>query len=118
MPWIQEEAARLSPPEDQVAVATRDREERDRLLEARDRLGLAMTDGLLSREAALAKAAELDGELERLDATLSVVDLPAIDWSWDDESIRSVLSELWDEIRLDEEMMPVEAIWRAPEWRS
>lgn len=115
-PWIEAEAARLRTPE-RVTQSERNAAKRAELGGQRERMGWAVTDGLLDRTAAARRAAELDAELELLDHQEAIVQVPAIDWSWSAAELNQVLRALWEHIELDANMRPVEAVWRVPEWR-
>jgi DNA invertase Pin-like site-specific DNA recombinase len=116
--WCQGEAARLQVPHDRLELAA-DAEARRTAVEAqRERLGWAVTDGLLSREAAKAKATALDAELAGLEQRDELVEIPTIDWSWAPAEINAVLRALWHHVQLGPDMAPVSAEWKVPEWRS
>lgn len=117
MPWIRSEAGRLHTP-DQVAVVAADAAQREALLAQRERLGLAFTDGLLTREAAKAKADAIDAALSRLDDIEAVIDIPTIDWDWEPQALNAVLHALFESIELGPDMLPVRAVWRVPAWRA
>jgi DNA invertase Pin-like site-specific DNA recombinase len=115
--WAKGEAARLQTPE-RVQLAARNTDRRAELEGQRERLGWAVADGLLGREQAKERAAVIARELEQLDEQEALVDVPAVDWSWPAAELNAVLRALWEFVELDEQMRPVRAIWRVPEWRS
>jgi DNA invertase Pin-like site-specific DNA recombinase len=116
LPWIREEASRLVTP-DKVSLAASNEARRAELTEQRERLGWAVADGLLDRELAASRAAGIDGELAALEVAETIVTIPAIDWSWPAAAVNAVLRAVWDHVELDEQMRPVRATWRVPEWR-
>jgi DNA invertase Pin-like site-specific DNA recombinase len=119
LPWVRAEAARLHIPADQVEI--RERDERQRLdLEARRRRVLDnYEDGLLRDKAERdVKIGAIAEQLERLDSTDRIVDLPTIDWSWDAKAINAVLRAMWEYVQLDDDLQPVRAEWTVPEWRG
>lgn len=115
--WAQVEAARLEPPP-AVILADDDARRRAELEAARERLGWAVADGLLERDAARARSAAIDTELEQLDERAAAVAVPAIDWSWPATELNGVLRALWESIELDADLRPRRAVWRVPEWRT
>ena len=117
MPWIEAEAARLRTPESVLIGEAKD-EEREALLARRRRIADAAIDGLIGRDEAKAKAAEIDAEVAMLDTREAVATVPTIDWSWPAEALNEALRAVWDHVQLDEAMQPVEAVWRVPEWRD
>ena len=118
VPWIKDEAARLAPDVDAVQVGEQDAARRDALDVQRERLGWAVTDGLLTREQAKAKAAEIDAALAKLDDREEVIEIPEIDWNAPPAKVNAVLRALWEYVQLDAGMRPIDAVWRVPEWRS
>ena len=42
---------------------------------------------------------------------------PLVDWNAEPEALGDQLRRVFREVRLDENMMPVEAVWRHPSWR-
>jgi len=118
LPWAKAEAARLAPDLDAVQVGEQDAARRDALEAQRERLGWAATDGLLTREQAKAKAAEIDAALAKLDDREEVIEIPAIEWEAPPEKVNAILRALWEYVQLGPDMRPVEARWRVPEWRA
>ncbi len=113
--WARVEAARLQTP-DMVTLGEQNVAQRTDLKAKRERLGWAVADGLLDREQARDRAAQIDAQLDALEDR--VVAVPAIDWSWPPGEINNVLRALWQHIELDQQMQPVRAEWRVPEWRA
>ena len=124
LPWVMAEADRLRPPFDAVEVEQGRQAERD-ALEARRLVIADMYEGNgpkwrdeYRRRMAAVKADE--DTLETKEAATAVLAVPeVIDWrSWTAENINAVLRAMWDHVQLDEQMVPVNAAWRVPEWRS
>lgn len=117
MPWIRAEADCLAPDGDRVDVGTSDLDRRAALLERRERLGWAVTDGLMDRDAAKAEAERIDDELSRLDDR-AIVELPeSINWDGPPPKVNALLRAMWEHVELDTDLRPVRAEWRVPEWR-
>jgi len=117
LPWIKEEAARLAPNIDLVRIAEQNAARRDALEAQRERLGWAVTDGLLTRDQARAKAEAIDEELATLADREEVIEVPQVDWTWPPAELNAVLRSLFAYIELDRSMRPIRAEWRIPEWR-
>ncbi|MDP8905497.1 MAG: recombinase family protein [Chloroflexota bacterium] len=117
LPWVKAEAARFRVPVDRVEIEQRD-ENRRLELEAR-RNALLDLVGTFDRAEIERRAAKIDEEIARLDATQRLVDVPpAIDWTWPPKAINEVLRAFWDHVQLNDEMEPVHAEWLVPEWRA
>jgi hypothetical protein len=117
--WVKEEAARFRVPFDQVEIVQRDEGRRLELEARRQRVIDNYEDGLIDKAERDAKLLKLGDELANLDAADRILDVPpTIDWTWEPKAINSVLRALWDHVQLDQQMQPVEAEWRVPEWRS
>ncbi len=117
LPWVRAEAARLQTPS-AVEIEAQHETTRAALAARRQRVAEAFLDGLLDRASANEQTAAIDAELDSLGAARAVVAVPALDWSWEPETINEVLRALWSEVRLDTQLRPLEAVWRVPEWRS
>lgn len=115
--WAKAEAARLRTP-DAVEIAEQDTGRRAALEAQRERLGWAVTDGLLTREQAQQRAAVLDEQLDALDGRAEVVEIPGVTWDAPPRELNAVLRALWEYVELDATMQPVRAEWRVPEWRA
>lgn len=113
--WAKAEAARFRVPGDAIPGADHD-DERSALEAQRERLGWAVADGLLTRDAAKARAGEIDAQLGVLEAQAQAVQVPqVIDWEgWRQADVNAVLRTYWDYIELDRNMQPVRAEWRLP----
>lgn len=113
--WAKAEAARFRAPR-QIRLAERNAARRQELAAQRERLGWAVTDGLLDRDAAKARAQQIDGELERLDDSERAIVVKPIDWDRTPPgAVNDVLRTLWEYVELDEQMRPVRAAWRLPD---
>ncbi len=115
--WAKREAARLVTP-DSVTLGEQNVERRAELEAQRERLGWAVADGLLDRDQAHSRAAQIASELETLEDSERIVAVRAIDWSWPPEAVNDVLRAMFEYIELGADMMPIQAVWRVPEWRS
>jgi len=118
-PWLEEEAAKLKLP-DAVLVDGSDAEpgRGEELRTRRRRVLDNYEDGHIDRDERDRKLEAIDAELERMDVTERVLEVPALDWSQPPDITNTVLRALWDHIQLDEAMRPVSAEWHVPEWRS
>lgn len=108
---------------------------RTALVAKRERLGWAVTDGLLPREQARNQAAAIDAELEELtddEVWTGITESTRVDWSWEPIKLGDVLRKLFREVRLgvgttskttpgkragSTTLEVVEVVWRVPEWR-
>lgn len=116
--WVKAEAGHLRVPGDVVTLAAETEQRRQALHEQRERIGLAVVDGLLSRVAAKAKADAIDTELAELDLREQALDIPSeIPWSAPPAALNAVLRALFEYIELGADMRPIRAEWRVPEWR-
>lgn len=112
--WVKAEAARFRAPS-RISVG-RDHGTRLAALEAqRERLGWAVTDGLLTRDQAKEKAAAIAAEIEQLDDVEAAIEVRPIDWERTPASaVNAVLRTLWECVELDSDMRPLRAKWRQP----
>jgi hypothetical protein len=118
LPWAMSEAARLRLPTELAEVREHDEARRTELAAKRERWLEMYAEGILDKAARDRRLAEIDTALDALDASTTLVEIPAIDWSWEPKALNNVLTALWSHIQLDERMRPLEAIWRVPEWRD
>jgi hypothetical protein len=66
-----------------------------------------------------AEKKRIEGELAALDSEQSLADVAAaVNWEKPVEVINNTLRAMWSEVRLDENLMPMEAEWIVPEWRA
>ena len=119
LPWIKAEADRWRRPDSHLEIATANAERRVELDAQRERLGWAVVDGLLSREEAARKSADIAAEIAALADAEALEEIPeSIDWQDSPEALNGLLRALWEHVQLGEDMRPVEAVWRVPEWRA
>jgi DNA invertase Pin-like site-specific DNA recombinase len=119
--WAKAEAAHLRvPPE--VQLDTDNREAERAALEAkRVRIVDMFADGTIDKPERLRRLAEVDAALEAIDhqtRAASIVAVPELDWTWPPSVLNRVLAAIWDHVEVDEQMRPLEAVWRVPEWRQ
>lgn len=117
--WATVEAARLRTP-DRVKIRAEADAQRADLDARRGRVIDALEAGTITRTEAEPRLARIAAEAAALQAEDEVVEVPAIDWSWATEPLNRALQALWSEVRLEEldgRLVPVEAVWRVPEWR-
>ena len=117
MPWIRAEASRLRTPE-RVQMEAEDQSRREAIGARLARANELYIAGDIDRARFDAEKARGAEARAALDAAHLVADIPALDWTWPPAQINAVLRALWSEIRLDERMAPVEAVWTVPEWRA
>jgi len=115
--WIKAEAGRLQTPERVELVDDQDRK-RARLEDQKLAVGDALTVRAYTIEQAAAKVAEIDAAIEALELERRILDVPVIDWMWDPQDVNRVLRALWERVELGPDLMPIEALWRVPEWRE
>lgn len=118
LPWIRAEAGRLAPNVDAVQMGEETSRRRDELDAQRERLGWAVTDGLLTREQAAAKATAIAAETAKLQEREEIIGIPEINWDAPPEAVNGILRALWAHVELDAYMQPVRAVWRVSEWRG
>lgn len=117
--WVKQEAGRFRVPFDVVTLAAETEQRRQALQEQRERVGLARVEGLLTREAAKAKADAIDAELAELEVREQAIDLPGeIPWAAPTAQLNAFLRAIWEYVELDADMRPARAEWRVPEWRA
>ena len=57
-------------------------------------------------------------KLAKLDARQTIMDIPALDWSWSPRTVNRVLRALFERIDLDPQtFQPIRFEWTVPEWR-
>ena len=111
--WVKDEASRLRVPG--VVELSAPDARRDELEEDRRRAGVAYNARAMTDLDFAATIAKIDAELDRLELTELVVDVPsAIDWQWERGAVNGVLRTVWEHIELDRDMKPVRAEWRLP----
>ena len=120
LPALKAEAAHLRVPFDRVEIAAVDEDQRAAIAEKRERIIDLFVDGTIKtkvdRDRRLTK---LDDELDALEATRVLVDVPqAVDWSQPPAIVNAVLRALWARVELGPDLMPARFVWRRPEWRA
>lgn len=116
LPWVQQEAALLCPPDTIVTGEDDNESRRAELTGRRRRIIENYEDGLIERAERDTKLAAIDNELARY-AISAVQPVPDVDWSQPPDILNAILSAIWDHIQLDEMLRPVRAEWLVPEWR-
>lgn len=120
MEFAEGEAARLMIPDVEI-LADGLEAQRTALDEKRSRWIEQYGERLIDKKTRDARLGAVDRDMAALDAEASAVHLPAsIDWRAGIEhptELNSVLRVLWREIRLDNDMHPVDALWTNPAWR-
>jgi DNA invertase Pin-like site-specific DNA recombinase len=126
--WIKDEAARLRPTHrghDIEGVETGSDDlgsERASLDAQRDRLRTQHRLGVITDDELAAGWADIRAALDEIDARegTEAVELPrGIAWETDPpEAINGHLRALWRSVTLGPDLMPVEADWKVPRWRS
>jgi hypothetical protein len=119
LPWVKAEAARLQAPESVIEEVAGDETLRAGLTAKRERIVDSFMDGTITKADRDRRLAEVDDQLAGLAIRIEVVTLPTIDWeNWSPDAINGVLRAMWDHIEMDEQLDPVRAEWRVPEWRA
>jgi hypothetical protein len=122
MPWVQAEASRYChahTPADSTPDSTAD--STASIDGERSRTVVLYAKGYLRESELDACMADLDARRQRLDhqATLTALAPQRIDWEgWSPAAIGGVLRVLWVSVRLGPDFLPVDALWRVPEWRA
>lgn len=119
MAWVHDEAARLSIPFDVALSAEDAAAEVDAVDAKRQRVVESYLEGLISKPDRDARLAELDVQLDRIEARQQSQSIPpSVDWGWTPDRVNATLRALWDHVQLDEQLRPVSAEWHVPEWRA
>jgi DNA invertase Pin-like site-specific DNA recombinase len=119
MDWMEDEADRLVVPGNLVALEGTEAREAalvEQLARARH---LFVTGEYTEPIEYEAEKVRINVALEALrgESTMAAV-AEAIDWTWPAETVNRVLRSMWREVRLGADLLPIEAIWRVPEWRA
>ncbi len=115
--WVREEAGRLRTP-DRLTVEAEADAERERHEARRARLLDQYEAGDIDRDRYRQRLDAITVALGRLDAQLTVVDVPAIDWDAPTEDINAVLRSIFRYVQLDRNLIPLRAEWTVPQWRA
>lgn len=89
-----------------------DEDRRAALEDQRRAVGDALTVRAYTVQEAAAKIATIEAELEALDDAASILEVPAMDWTWPAGDIRKVLIALAEAIDLDDAFRPARVAWR------
>ena len=119
--WAKGEAEHLRVPADVVEVREHAGERRAELDARRVRILDMYENGHIDAAERDRRLTLLYEALEAIDAeaaAATLVDVPAIDWTWPPDRLNRVLGALWEQIDVDESMRPVRAEWTVPEWRA
>jgi DNA invertase Pin-like site-specific DNA recombinase len=117
-PFIVAEAALLVTPPDVEAASDAADGQVHALLERRQRVVDNYEDGVIDKASRDAKLTAIAGEIERLSAVTRTARVPSLDFSWPASHVNAVLRSIWEYVQLDENLLPVRAEWRVPEWRA
>jgi DNA invertase Pin-like site-specific DNA recombinase len=121
LPALKAEAERLAIPFGSLATDGEAAESRRAALEGkRDRVIDTFVEGLIDKEARDRRLRPIDEQLAALASTRAARDVvpSAIDWSWSPEHLNKVLRSLWERVEVGPDLMPVNFVWRVPEWRQ
>lgn len=118
LPWLQAEAALLTPPDPVVQMAESTREQQNALRDRLARLGRAYVDGAIPEGEYEAEREALLTSLEKLDAQGRAVTLEPINWAGPPALVNQVLRAVWSRIVMGPDQRPVAVDWLHPEWRS
>lgn len=119
LPWVQAEADLFDP--GNYIEAEGAESQRAAIIDRRERaleLYLAK-DPMMSRERYQAEQDRAEAELEALDTRGALREIPtAVDWDSDPAKLNAWLRSIFVAIDLDENLHPVRAEWRVPEYRA
>jgi hypothetical protein len=117
LPWVKEEAGRLRTP-DRLTVEVEADAERERHEAQRLRLVDQYELGHIDQDRYLQHFDAITVALGRLDAQVSVVDVPDLDWDAPTEDINEILRSIFQYVQLDRNLKPLRAEWTVPQWRA
>jgi DNA invertase Pin-like site-specific DNA recombinase len=119
LPWVEAEAARYREPDDErVDRAATDAERAD-LIARRERIGIALIDGLIERGEAIRQARVIDDLLAALPANAAPPKLRQVNPKlWEAKEYNDLLRSLFRGIDLGHDLTPVRAEWRDAAWRE
>jgi DNA invertase Pin-like site-specific DNA recombinase len=117
--WMIAEADRLEVPFEEVALEGTEAREAalgDQLARAKH----LFVVGDLTTEQYDAEKSRITKALDDIRGEASVAAIPeAVDWdNWPAERVNRALRGIWREVRLDANLLAIEAEWRVPEWRA
>lgn len=99
---------------DRVEVEGKADAKRAELDARRARMIDALEAGTITRAEADPRLAKIAAEADTLEAEVSAVDVPRIDWDWPPESVNAVMHTFFERIELDENMQPVRFVPKFP----
>jgi hypothetical protein len=117
LPWIQDEAARLSLPDPDVQMGEDLPALRATLDAERERWIDQYGEGLIDKTKRDSRVRAVDDKLAELDALGQVITIEPIRWDRDPGLINETLRAIWYRVRLGPDLMPVKADWIIPAWR-
>lgn len=112
--WARQEAARLRPPTERIALADHRATEQAAVHARLDRLKVAFLAGLVSEVEMRAEKLELDDRLTQLDLQGRALTVPGVTWNRDPRDVNRALRALWSHIQLDGNLEPQSAEWLLP----
>ena len=115
--WVMDEAARLRVPTQLMREAAD--AERAVLDDRLEKLSRQHEMGVLTDAQLAARVEQVQEARERLALASSIVNVPpSIDWQrWSPEDINAALRAMWERVQMGPDLLPIEAVWRVPEWR-
>lgn len=120
--WAKVEAGHLRLEDERVGLREETGTQRSELDARRLRILDMFEAGHIDRDERERRLEPVYTELERIDSEAVVRDIAAlpqaIDWNAEPSAVNAVLRALWSEIRVDENLLPVEAVWILPELRA
>lgn len=115
--WIRSELSLLQTPE-RVEVESLQVAAREALAVRRSRVLDMYEAGHISRDDYRKRVESIDDELDGMERQREVVAVPALDFDTSDgKAVNRVLRAVWEYVQLDEDLMPISAKWRVPEWK-
>jgi DNA invertase Pin-like site-specific DNA recombinase len=115
LPTIKAEAAMLRAP---GRIDIGDRSTTDDLEARRARILDMYEAGDIDRAEKERRLEAVMTKLSNLDARQTIMDVPALDWSWTPRTVNRVLRALFERIDLDPQtFQPIRFEWTVPEWR-
>jgi DNA invertase Pin-like site-specific DNA recombinase len=120
LPAVMAEVAHLRTP-DAVEIRESDAKDRAELDSRRSRILDMREAGQIDRAECDARLRAVSEALGRLDASVVILSVPAIDWTLPPSVIRPILAALFERITLDPltfEPLPDGYVWRVPQWRA
>ena len=113
--FVKAEMERLAAPE--IVEMAASAEEAERLQAERVHVLYQHQHEWINDAEAAAAMVEIETRADALRATEAARAVPEIDWTWSPADLNRIIASVLVEIRMDEHMQPVEAIWRNPALR-